>query len=67
MMLNISLTLMCIGLMARASECQKNMEDTFFMVGHLIMIVSAIKLIIAAMSSIVEWRKKRRRLADNVA
>jgi Ca2+/Na+ antiporter len=62
-MLNIGLTLICIGLMARANECQKNMEDSFFMVDHLTMAASVIMLIIAAISSIVKSWKKRRRLA----
>jgi hypothetical protein len=66
MMLNIGLTLICIGLMACANECQKSMEDAFLMVGRFAVIASLIMLTIAAISSLVEWWK-RRRLADNIA
>jgi len=60
MTMNMGLALVCLGLLARTNECQRNLEQAFFGVGYLILFVTCIMFCAAAFSSVLTWRRARR-------
>ena len=59
--LNMSLSLVCFGLLARTNECRRNLEQAFFGAGSIILFITCMMFCAAAFTVITTWKPNRAR------
>lgn len=57
--LNMGFAFVCFGLLARANECQRNLEQTFFGAGYSILFITCMMFCVAVFTIIVRWTRNR--------